>query len=363
VKEGRLYADEVAGGLGLEEDGMTKDERVSVSDVSSRSTVPEEARLVGKITEWEGIVQGYNRAIVNEQTELAKLKASRSMQTFKMPEGYETLGVDSTGRILGITEPIVLTHKKLRLQLGRWRVVVDFGKLEVHAFPLGRRNTGFTYHPHVNCEGHICWGSATADINRALDKGDLRRALELAYIALRVYTPEGGPFVQLDTLISELASQGEPWCIEYILLKDVCSRCSLVNSIYCATICTVRARNRRMSELPAAVLCAKCADKGTLYCADLCGRGSWWPACKKCTHTKTEVEACQINLRPRCTERAKHIAGQLRASGSDGAALRTRMEAMRSEIRRTRNRKVEGFRPWLRKFDSLASAYASTRTR
>lgn len=120
---------------------------------------------------------------------------------------YHTDFFDHDKKLIEFTNvnDVILKHTssalgKYRLNMGKYRIVVDLNSLRVTVRPhIGNIhcNSANHIHPHVR-DGSICWGNGANAVSRAVGQGNLLGILEILHELLNTYNSKG-PYVALDS--------------------------------------------------------------------------------------------------------------------------------------------------------------------
>lgn len=103
-----------------------------------------------------------------------------------------------------ITQPVVMTHKNpnagidMTVPLGRFKVEWSpiGGTIYVHRYSDNIEVTDGIIHPHVSSSGTVCLGNGSATYTRAMEKGEVWKAMCVIEAILKTYNEES-PYVAL----------------------------------------------------------------------------------------------------------------------------------------------------------------------
>jgi len=111
---------------------------------------------------------------------------------------------------------VVITHQNkaasldIKVDLGQLAVKINVSDLYMKVIPYkGNITSGDIYHPHINFDGDICWGSAYNKIGAWQTQGDITNLLKMLYSLLFNYN-EGDAYVR----IADLSSLGKTYVIK-----------------------------------------------------------------------------------------------------------------------------------------------------
>lgn len=125
-------------------------------------------------------------ALTKTWLELDKIRKSTSYSAVK----FSPSGIKAT------TTPIVVEHKKIKYDMGRYEVCLSFsGETKIHA--LDKKDGSSSYdHPHIS-SGTVCWGNFAGYIPKLIGSSEFDVALVQIHTFLCHYD-EGNPYRTID---------------------------------------------------------------------------------------------------------------------------------------------------------------------
>lgn len=108
---------------------------------------------------------------------------------------YESMSFQR-GCIKGITTPIYFEFKNKWYNLGKYEIVLHFdGNIRINSLFVDR---GVSQdHPHVS-GGNPCWGNMNGEPQKRIAESEFDVAFVEIYTFLNHYSPDGGPYAQID---------------------------------------------------------------------------------------------------------------------------------------------------------------------
>ncbi len=126
---------------------------------------------------------------------------------------WKFIGIIKGDIIWVTTRPVVLTEVNesaglsLTQNMGHYIAVLKMSDCDVTIMPH-KDNIEYEehYHPHVSCDGDVCWGNTYNFVEKSKKDRDVSGLLAVARTILSSYSSAGGPFVDLVNFVNNSES-------------------------------------------------------------------------------------------------------------------------------------------------------------
>lgn len=169
-------------------------------------------------TNYVGLMRALERAEQGDVPNLAEnLEAALKEQSF-----FKFVGIESDYLRFETVADTILIEKNpaagldLRVNVGTFVLYIGLNGLTPSIEPLENNiRYNHVFHPHVSNEGDICFGKAQARVLTARAEGDFKTILQMVAHILSSYSPEGGPYVSLQSFhaVSQQTPPNEAWTV------------------------------------------------------------------------------------------------------------------------------------------------------